>query len=249
MSDPLYGHPAWKVGGESDSVDVDHVISEIVKTNYVSKSHDQPSEKGHDGHQSECALLENSVGKRSSDEELDTERTTASELCTVGERTPHRGVMVQTIGQSSGEDTSSMTTEARGQSIEMPVESKGQSVAVAVESKGQSIEVAVESKGQTVGEAAIGSDKQAGELVKERTESSLELCQSGRSHVSLVDELKSAECDGDVSCDPDCTECKTVHADPTPSELMMYLHALSYKVRTSIVSYINMDALWLSVVH
>ena len=29
---------------------------------------------------------------------------------------------------------------------------------------------------------------------------------------------------------PDCTECRTVHPDPTPSELMMYLHVLSYKV-------------------
>ena len=32
------------------------------------------------------------------------------------------------------------------------------------------------------------------------------------------------------SYDRDCTECKTVHPDPTPSELMIYLHAPSYKV-------------------
>ena len=31
--------------------------------------------------------------------------------------------------------------------------------------------------------------------------------------------------------DPDCTECRMVRADPTPRELFMFLHALSYKVR------------------
>ena len=30
--------------------------------------------------------------------------------------------------------------------------------------------------------------------------------------------------------DPDCTECRRVRADPTPRELFMFLHALSYKV-------------------
>ena len=33
-----------------------------------------------------------------------------------------------------------------------------------------------------------------------------------------------------IELDPDCTECKTPHRDPLPSELVMYLHALSYKV-------------------
>ena len=31
--------------------------------------------------------------------------------------------------------------------------------------------------------------------------------------------------------DPDCTECRRVRTDPTPRELFMFLHALSYKVR------------------
>ena len=30
--------------------------------------------------------------------------------------------------------------------------------------------------------------------------------------------------------DPDCTECRMVRADPTPRELFLFLHALSYKV-------------------
>ena len=30
--------------------------------------------------------------------------------------------------------------------------------------------------------------------------------------------------------DPDCTECRRVRADPSPRELFMFLHALSYKV-------------------
>ena len=32
--------------------------------------------------------------------------------------------------------------------------------------------------------------------------------------------------------DPDCTDCGLVRADPTPQELVMFLHALSYKVST-----------------
>lgn len=35
--------------------------------------------------------------------------------------------------------------------------------------------------------------------------------------------------DGSVS-DPDCTECGLVHPDPTPEQLIMYLHALRYTV-------------------
>ena len=38
-----------------------------------------------------------------------------------------------------------------------------------------------------------------------------------------------SEEDGE-SWDPDCTECRLVHPDPTPNEMFMYLHALRYKV-------------------
>lgn len=32
-----------------------------------------------------------------------------------------------------------------------------------------------------------------------------------------------------VPMDPDCTECHTYHSDPTPNDLVMYLHALKYQ--------------------
>lgn len=32
-----------------------------------------------------------------------------------------------------------------------------------------------------------------------------------------------------VPIDPDCTECHTHHSDPTPNDLVMYLHALKYQ--------------------
>ena len=35
---------------------------------------------------------------------------------------------------------------------------------------------------------------------------------------------------GDSDSDPDCTECRQVHPDPTPDQLIMYLHALRYTV-------------------
>lgn len=40
----------------------------------------------------------------------------------------------------------------------------------------------------------------------------------------------SAQCSSDQYYDKDCTECHIIRRDPTPSELTMCLHALSYKV-------------------
>lgn len=39
-----------------------------------------------------------------------------------------------------------------------------------------------------------------------------------------------------LTIDKDCTECNTTRPDPTTSQLIMYLHALSYQV--TIVTYI-----------
>lgn len=36
--------------------------------------------------------------------------------------------------------------------------------------------------------------------------------------------------------DPECTECGLVYPDPTPDQLIMYLHALSYRVSQLTVS-------------
>ena len=35
MNDPLYNHPAWKEDRAGEPVNMDHVISEIVKSNYI----------------------------------------------------------------------------------------------------------------------------------------------------------------------------------------------------------------------
>lgn len=40
-------------------------------------------------------------------------------------------------------------------------------------------------------------------------------------------------CDNESVRDPDCTECSLVHPDPTPDQLIMYLHALRYTVSNS----------------
>lgn len=36
--------------------------------------------------------------------------------------------------------------------------------------------------------------------------------------------------DDETVRDPDCTECSLTHPDPTPDQLIMYLHALRYTV-------------------
>ena len=72
------------------------------------------------------------------------------------------------------------------------------------------------------------------------------LCEAGydSGHISLVnicDEDKVVNRDYTVGSevtkpyyDKDCSECQITRRDPTPAELTMCLHALSYKVRWSI---------------
>lgn len=46
---------------------------------------------------------------------------------------------------------------------------------------------------------------------------------------SIKTELQEEEAaEGAFDIDPNCTECHTHHPDPTPNELIMYLHALRY---------------------
>ena len=40
----------------------------------------------------------------------------------------------------------------------------------------------------------------------------------------------SSSKEADTSFDPDCTECHLCRPDPSPRDLVMYLHAISYKV-------------------
>ena len=57
---------------------------------------------------------------------------------------------------------------------------------------------------------------------------------AGRSPKVLSDDgLSSGEVEGGVR-DPDCTECGLVHPDPTPDQLLMYLHAVRYTVSSII---------------
>ena len=65
-----------------------------------------------------------------------------------------------------------------------------------------------------------------------------QLDSNSRPH-STASTAKEVECEGGSGHsnegaaeveDPDCTECGIMRPDPTPKELVMYLHALSYKV-------------------
>lgn len=64
-------------------------------------------------------------------------------------------------------------------------------------------------------ETAISSDKETELEVKGREENE--------------EERGGEKVTGPVR-DPDCTECRLVHPDPTPDQLIMYLHALRYTV-------------------
>ena len=63
------------------------------------------------------------------------------------------------------------------------------------------------------------------ELASTKQENLKEVCSEETGEAASVSLLEEA-----THIDPDCTECGTARSDPLPSELVMYLHALSYKV-------------------
>ena len=222
MNDPLYNHPAWKVGGAGgacDSVDVDRVISEIVKSNYTSKSGDQALAKDD--------IIGESEAK---DHPPSPKASTQSEMSKA---------ITESLSEKANND--SRTTKCKGDSAseetvpEVDEASNSEKPLLTTLPKAKS-PVHVSEPGVQVGETAnervreVHEEKCLGDGTENKTEQSQERVveESDLQEQCTETAAGSSEC---VSYDPDCTECKTVHPDPTPSELMMYLHALSYKVQ------------------
>ena len=73
---------------------------------------------------------------------------------------------------------------------------------------------------------------------REKTLSSVESEGVGETEVAaekvIRGEIEKDSADGlSYVRDPDCTECGLTHPDPTPDQLIMYLHALRYTVSSS----------------
>ena len=214
MNDPLYNHPAWKEGGAEEPVSVDHVISEIVKSNYTTKSHDPTPATDMENVEEEQrdTLKHDNFGEA----KVDTSEHLLKPMSKESRTTDHRedinlsGDVVSQKDQIINvvESTDIVRTSQKAQKVVQ---------ALAVDEQVNPMEEDCEAREQ---ECSV-SNKEAGEQIQEK-------------FVDKVDSKEAAEVGSKEKessfYDPDCTECRTVHPDPTPSQLMMYLHALSYKV-------------------
>ena len=214
MNDPLYNHPAWKEGGAEEPVSVDHVISEIVKSNYTTKSHDPtPATDMENIEEDQRDTLKcNNFWEA----KVDTSEHLLEPISKESRTTDHRkdinlsGDVVSQKDQIVNvvESTDIVRTSQKAQKVVQ---------ALAVDEHVNPMELLEEDCEAREQECSV-SNKEAGE----------------QKFVDKVDSKEAAEVGSkekeSSSYDPDCTECRTVHPDPTPSQLMMYLHALSYKV-------------------
>lgn len=215
MNDPLYNHPAWKVGRAGDSVDVDHVISEIVKSNYASKSHDQAIAT-----ESEDEIKNSPLpSKCLIQPEIDNPAATKCSLETAVDR--ENWPRTNDGEENSVYDEKTVAprhTQAGGHEIRL-YSPKSKVV--------NEMDVQVKEKEDEEKDPSFKRDKDPDDCSEE------EISQSHKGEKKLdmlIDYLDNGTDCEVMSCDPDCTECRTVHPDPTPLELMMFLHALSYKV-------------------
>lgn len=212
MNDPLYSHPAWKEGGTGEPVNVNHVISEIVKSNYTTKSHDPAP----------ATETENTKELKDTDDfgvKVDThEHLLGKESRTIDhkEDTNFSGDVVVKKDEilKVAESTNTSRTSRTSQKIDQ---------AFTVDEQVNKMEL-LEDSFEPRGEKFLGSVK---ERVEQTQEKVLDKMTSKEQHLPAAEVSKEQDT---LFYDPDCAECRTVHPDPTPSELMMYLHALSCKV-------------------
>ena len=176
MNDPLYNHPAWKNKSHDhhDVSTVDHVISEIVKTDYSGE------------------LLGGTVSLSSSNESTSTPtKLDPPQMYEIVEDT------IPALSKSLQDNIEDETSTAVAHIDISP-------------NKGPSSD-------------SLANGVQTAHCVSEDTCSN-----TVRTHSHSNSDVEKGQ-RGNV--DPDCTECQLVRADPTPSQLVMYLHALSYEVR------------------
>ena len=132
-----------------------------------------------------------------------------------GSSTEAVGSPVGTVGCTMGTvQTSSETMQSHVATVELPVEGMGSSE---------------NTKG-------VGSHEDMVISCVDSVRSNTEIVDSVRSNTdvveSSVEEVGSSE-EMEGYFDPDCTECQLSRPDPSPQDLVMYLHAMSYKVSST----------------
>lgn len=198
INDPLYNHPAWKEGGAGEPVNVDHVISEIVKSNYTAKSHD-PAPATETESTNELKDTDDFGAKVYAREHL-------LDISLSGDVVVKKDQILKVAESINTSQTSHKVVQT-----------------FAVDEQVNKIEL-LEDNSEPGEEKFL--DSVIG-TVEQTQENAMDKMASEEQHLPAAEVSKEQETS---FYDPDCTECRTVHPDPTPSELMMYLHALSYKV-------------------
>ena len=223
MNDPLYNHPAWKEGRAGEPVNVDHVISEIVKSNYTTTSHgpapmtENESTEGEPKDSLKPDDFEQLETKVSSSEHLSASvnresRTSGHD----GGITPSGEVDIKNDQiLDVNESTNTLRTTHEVQKV----------VQASVVGDIEEVKIEISEKDSEIRrEECLDSNIEKVIQTQEKIIDKMDM----REQLSVVETVKESK---EASFyDPDCTECRTIHPDPTPSELMMYLHALSYKV-------------------
>ena len=209
INDPLYNHPAWKEGGAGEPVNVDHVISEIVKSNYTAKSHDPAPAtetestnelKDTDDFGAKVYTREHLLGKESRTTDHNEDISLSGDVVVKKDQILKVAESINT-SQTSHKVVQTFAVDEQVNKIEL-------------------LEDNSEPGEEKFLDSVIGT-------VEQTQENAMDKMASEEQHLPAAEVSKEQETS---FYDPDCTECRTVHPDPTPSELMMYLHALSYKV-------------------
>jgi hypothetical protein len=219
MNDPLYNHPAWK---EVGAVNMDHVISEIIKSNYTTKSHDPTPAIDIESADSEEERRD--TPKSDNFGQIEAKADTSEHLLVPVNKeskpTDHKEDIVDLSGDVVIKKDQILNVVKSTDIVRTSQKAQKVVQALAVDEQVNTMELLeenCESRGQECSDSNKNAEEQSQDKFVHKTDSK-EAAEVG------TKEKKSS------SYDPDCTECRTIHPNPTPSELMMYLHALSYKV-------------------
>ena len=219
MNDPLYNHPAWKEGRAGEPVNVDHVISEIVKSNYTTTSHDPAPMTENESTEGEP---KDSL-KPDNFEQVETQVSSSEHLSASvnrESRTSDHDGGVTPSGEVDVKNDQILDVNESTSTLRTSHEAQKVIQAFVVDDE---VKIVMSEKDSEI-RREEGLDSNIEKQTREKIIDKVDM----REQLPVVETVKESK---EASFyDPDCTECRTVHPDPTPSKLMMYLHALSYKV-------------------
>ena len=224
VNDPIYNHPAWKQTPPDSSVgdqsNIERVISEIVRTNYSSEL-EGIARKPLTGTAS--AKDSDTLATHDVEEAIDSSHRQHQATSTITEQKPRSDTETCTEDLASSD---TLTTHDARQTFPglctcEPAEQVSDSHCITSSTANS---VTSSEQAQTVlpfseSPVTVSSTDDDDGVSEERFEQSASLA-------SCVENIESE----DMTVDPDCSECKLDRPDPSPSDLLIFLHALSYKV-------------------